>query len=190
MGLRFATAEDSVALLEIYGQYLDTPVTFEYALPTEAEFARRITDFGGAYPYLVWEENGKIFGYAYAHALGERAAYQWSAELSIYLDHSSTGQGLGRRLYGALTDILRLQGIHTVYGCVTVPNERSEKLHAALGFRLAGTWRSSGYKCGAWHDVAWFEKPIAPYQQDPAPFRPIGTIPAETLEKILRQYGT
>ena len=139
-------------------------------------------------PYLVCEIDGKIVGYAYAHRQAERAAYQWNAELSVYLDRSCTSRGLGRRLYGALMDILRLQGIRTVYGCVTVPNEKSEGLHRALGFRRLGTYRSTGYKCGAWRDVAWFEKPIAPYDQNPEPIRPVEDIPAEALAAILKRY--
>ena len=78
--------------------------------------------------------------------------------------------------------------IHTVYGCVTVPNEKSEGLHQALGFRRLGTYRSTGYKCGAWRDVAWFEKPIAPYDENPEPIRPVGDIPAEALAAILKRY--
>ena len=152
---RFAAPADSAALLKIYGEYLDTPITFECALPSEAEFAGRIAAVGREYPYLVCLEKGRIVGYAYAHRQAERAAYQWNAELSVYLDRSCTSRGLGRRLYGALIDILRLQGIRTVYGCVTVPNEKSEGLHQALGFRRLGTYRSTGYKCGAWRDVAF-----------------------------------
>ena len=121
MEIRFAAEADAPALLAIYAQYIETGITFEYQLPTREEFARRIRDFGGTYPYLVCEENGCIVGYAYAHRQAERAAYQWNAELSVYLDRSCTSRGLGRRLYGALIDILRLQGIRTVYGCVTVP---------------------------------------------------------------------
>ena len=188
MGFRFAAPADSAALLAIYGQYLDTPTTFECVLPSEEEFAGRITAFGGTYPYLVWEEDGRIRGYAYAHRQAERAAYQWNAELSVYLDRDCTGRGVGRRLYSALVDILRLQGIRTVYGCVTLPNEKSEGLHRTMGFHKLGTYHSAGYKCGAWHDVAWFERPIAPYDQDPAPIRSIGEIPAETLAEILRRY--
>ncbi len=188
MGFRFAAPTDSTALLAIYGQYLDTPTTFECVLPSEEEFAGRITAFGGTYPYLVWEEDGRIRGYAYAHRQAERAAYQWNAELSVYLDRDCTGRGVGRRLYSALMDILRLQGIRTVYGCVTLPNEKSEGLHRTMGFQKLGTYHSAGYKCGAWHDVAWFERPIAPYDQDPAPIRSIGEIPAETLAEILRRY--
>ena len=93
MALRFASAADAAALLAIYGQYLDTPVTFEQDLPSEAEFARRIASYGGTHPYLVWEEGGRPVGYAYAHQLGERTAYQWSAELSVYLDRGWTARG-------------------------------------------------------------------------------------------------
>ncbi|WP_249317901.1 GNAT family N-acetyltransferase [Yeguia hominis] len=72
--------------MRIYGQYLDTAITFEYTLPTEAEFAARISDILRGYPYLIWEENGAILGYAYAHRAQERQAYQWNAELSVYVE--------------------------------------------------------------------------------------------------------
>ena len=148
-------------------------------------FTERIRSIRAAYPYIVCEEDGRIWGYAYAHRQAERAAYQWNAELSVYLDRSRTGQGLGRRLYTALMEMLRLQGIHTVYALVTVPNEKSEGLHGSMGFRHMGTQRSTGYKDGAWRDVAWFEKQIAPYDPDPAPLAPIGQVPLERLAEIL-----
>ena len=185
MNIGFAAVGDAGELLAIYGQYIETPTTFECALPAEAEFAERIRSIRSAYPYIVCEEDGRVWGYAYAHRQAERAAYQWNAELSVYLDRSRTGQGLGRRLYTALMEMLRLQGIRTVYALVTVPNEKSEGLHGSLGFHHMGTQRSTGYKDGAWRDVAWFEKQIAPYDPDPAPLAPIGRVPAERLAEIL-----
>ena len=185
MTFRFAEEADAPALLAIYGQYIDTPITFECELPSEESFAERIRSIRSAYPYIVCEEDGRVWGYAYAHRQAERAAYQWNAELSVYLDRSRTGQGLGRRLYTALMEMLRLQGIRTVYALVTVPNEKSEGLHGSLGFRHMGTQRSTGYKDGAWRDVAWFEKQIAPYDPDPAPLAPIGQVPLERLAEIL-----
>ena len=155
----------------------------------EAEFARRIASYGGTHPYLVWEEGGRPVGYAYAHQLGERAAYQWSAELSVYLDRGWTARGIGRRLCGALLELLRLQGVRTAYGCVTVPNPASEGLHRALGFRTAGIWRSAGFKCGAWRDVAWFEKPLASYEPDPGPLLPIGAVPPAERAAVLARYS-
>lgn len=188
MKLRFAAPADSGALLAIYGQYIDTPVTFEYVLPSGEEFARRVEDISRDYPYLVCEDGGKLVGYAYAHRQMERAAYQWNAELSVYLDREYTARGLGKKLYGCLMELLRLQGVRTVYGVVTVPNEKSEGLHRAMGFHTMGVCRSTGYKSGAWHDVALFEKAIAPYDRDPAPFRLIRELPEERLADILKQY--
>ncbi len=184
--IRFAAISDSPALLNIYSQYIDTPITFEYTLPTREEFAERIRTISQAYPYLVWEENGSIAGYAYGHKHKERETYQWNAELSIYLDRSHTSKGLGTKLYTALMEILKLQGVRTVYGFVTVPNEKSEGLHRSMGFCQSGLSRNTGYKCNAWHDVACFEKALAPYGSNPAPVLPIGKIPRERLEQILR----
>lgn len=185
MDIRFATERDSAALLGIYRQYIGTPITFEYDLPTEAAFAQRIRDITAVYPYLVCGEDGRTVGYAYAHRQAERAAYQWNAELSVYLDRAYTGRGLGKRLYGTLMALLRLQGVRTVYALVTIPNEKSEKLHAAMGFRHMGTQRSTGYKDGAWRDVSWFEKTIAPYGSDPAPLLPIRQVPAGQIAAVL-----
>ena len=96
MIIRFAEETDSRELLRIYGQYMDTPITFEYVLPSEEEFAGRIRSIRReGYPYLVCEEDGRAVGYAYAHRAFERAAYQWDAELSIYLDKGHTAAGLG-----------------------------------------------------------------------------------------------
>lgn len=187
MKFRFATPADSSALLTIYGQYLDTPITFECVLPSEAEFAARIADISAEYPYLVCEDSGRIIGYSYAHRLFERAAYQWDAELSIYLDKGDLSRGLGTRMYKMLMEILTLQGVKTVYGIVTVPNEKSEKLHETLGFRRLGTLQNTGYKAG-WHDVTWFEKPLAAYDGGPEPMMPIGSVPREALEAVLRKY--
>ena len=110
MNIRIATIEDSGAIRAVYAPYIDTPVTFETALPTIEEFEGRVAGILPEYPYLVCEKDGRIIGYAYACRHRERAAYRWNAELSVYLDGAFVAKGLGRRLYGALIDLLRLQG--------------------------------------------------------------------------------
>ena len=104
------------------------------------------------------ERGGQIVGYAYAHRIRERAAYDWAAELSIYLAPAAQGQGVGTALYRCLIDLLEMQNLRILYGCVTLPNEKSERLHQKLGFSLAGVWHGSGWKFDSWHDVGWFEK--------------------------------
>ena len=189
MLFRTVRGEDIPALLKIYAQYIDTPVTFETELPSAAEFRARVAEISAFYPYLVLEEEGKIVGYAYAHRQMERAAYGWNAELSVYLDRNVLSGGIGKRLYGALCDVLCVQGVRNVYAGVTLPNARSEGLHAACGFRLIGIYRNTGFKNGRWHDVAWYEKQIAPYDVPPLPIRPVGAVKDSELKNILDKYS-
>ena len=189
MGIRMATAADAAELLAIYGQYIDTSITFEYTLPTLAEFTDRITGILGEYPYLVWEEDGRILGYAYAHRHMERAAYQWNAELSVYLDCSARRRGLGRRLYGALMELLTMQGVLTAHALVTSPNPASQALHEAMGFSLLAVHRLAGFKAGAWHDVLWYEKVLSPRAPDPVPPVPCSALPKERVEAVLEAFS-
>ena len=189
MGIRMAAAADAAALLAIYNQYIDTSITFEYTLPTEAEFRARITGILGEYPYLVWQEDGRILGYAYAHRHMERAAYQWNAELSVYLDRAARGRGLGRRLYGALMELLTMQGVLSAHALVTSPNPASQALHQSMGFGLTAVQRLAGYKNGAWHDVLWYEKELAPRGPEPAAPVPLSALPQSQVAAVLEAYS-
>ena len=186
MQLRFAVPEDAAALLRIYREYIDTTITFEYALPAEAEFAGRIAAFtADGYPYLALFDGEQPAAYAYAHRAQERAAYGWNAELSIYIARAYSHRGLGRLLYTALMDLLRLQGVKTVYGVVTSPNPASEALHEAMGFRRAAHFRDAGYKNGRWCDVTWFERELSAHEAAPAPLRPVSAVPE--ADDVLRR---
>ncbi len=187
MNLRFASQEDVPGLLAIYECYIPTNVTFEYVLPSKEEFSRRVASTSAIYPYLAAVEGERLLGYAYAHQIAERAAYHWGAELSIYLHPDAAGKGLGRRLYRALIELLRLQGVRTVYGLVASPNPASEGLHQSLGFQRMGIQHNAGYKNGSWIDLLWFERGIAPYTPEPAPLLPIGQIPNAQVQFILAQ---
>lgn len=183
--VRLATPHDAEACRAIYAQYITSATTFESTLPSIDEFTRRIQTISARYPYLVIERNGIVIGYAYAHEFKERAAYQWSSELSIYLDGKTKRNGLGKALYVCLINLVQVQGVRTVYGIVTMPNFASEKLHESLGFIKTGTMHNSGYKDGAWHDVAWFEKPIAPYTDAPEKLIAFSEIATATIDEIL-----
>jgi len=185
---RLAAEQDAAALLAIYEPYIrNTAVTFECETPSLKEFAARIRGISADYPYLVCCADGKIVGYAYGHRQMQRDAYQWNAELSVYIGRGWQCRGIGKALYGALIEILRLQNVRNVYGGVTMPNAGSESLHAALGFTKLGTYHSTGWKCGAWHDVAWFEKQIGSCDLKPQPFRSIKTLPPGSADEILRR---
>ena len=169
MGIRFAAEADAPALLAIYAQYIETGITFEYELPSREEFARRIREFGGTYPYLIWEEDGRIVGYAYAHRQAERAAYQWNAELTVYVRRGREGLGIGTALYGALIPKLREMGLVNLYGVLGLPNPGSEALHRHFGFTRQGLYPRMGFKLGEWHDVAQYGLRLTPPDRPPEP---------------------
>ena len=187
MEIRFVVPDDSRALLDVYAQYVDTPVTFECALPSEHEFSERIAAVSAWDPWLVSGEGGQLAGYACAHRYMEREAYQWGAELSVYLDRNHTSRGLGKRLYRMLMEILIRQGVRTAYARVTLPNAGSRALHESLGFREVGICRNAGYKRGTWHDVMWYEKQLAPYDENPAPLKSVRELPQECLLEMISQ---
>lgn len=77
--IRTATPDDAAALLAIYAPYVTkTAITFEYEVPSEEEFRRRIGATLETYPYLVAEQGGKIIGYVYASPFHTRPAYDWN----------------------------------------------------------------------------------------------------------------
>ena len=109
--LRPCTPVDAEQICGIYNHYVrETVVTFEESPVTPADMARRIADVTTRLPWLVWEVDGTILGYAYATPWKARAAYRYAVEASIYLSESATGRGLGSRLYLALIDQLRQKG--------------------------------------------------------------------------------
>ena len=167
--IRLAQDDDAAAALAVYAPYLATPVTFEDEGPSLEEFRARVEGIRALYPFLVAERAERVVGFAYAHRQAERAAYGWNVELSVYLAAGETGAGIGRALYEALLDLVRAQGAKAAYALVTVPNEASERLHAALGFERIGLQPKAGWKAGAWHDVAWLRKQLAPCEGAPEP---------------------
>ena len=175
--IRNAVLEDAPRILEIYSYYVEhTAITFEYIVPSLDEFQARMRNTMKKYPYLVIEQNGWVQGYAYAGPFVGRAAYDWSCELSIYLDHNARKSGLGRRIYDALTECLKAMGILNMYACIGYPqvedeylNKNSQQFHAHLGFQTVGQFHNCGYKFGRWYDMIWMEKIIGEHKPDQAP---------------------
>ena len=61
--IRFATPADAGRILEIYVPYItDTIISFEYDVPTLADFTARVERISGKYPYLVYERDGVVVG--------------------------------------------------------------------------------------------------------------------------------
>ena len=175
--IRIARPEDAAAIHAIYTPHvLQGMATFETELPGEAAMRDRIAARLPHYPWLVWEEAGRILAYAYASRFRERAAYDWIAETSIYVHEDAQRRGIARRLYGALLDGMRLQGINQAVGVITLPGEPSVAMHEAMGFQPAGVWRKAGYKLGRWWDVGVWQKELQPPTSPPSPVVPFAEL--------------
>ena len=160
-------ARDAAACLAIYAPYVsDAATSFEDVPPTEQEFAERIEHTSRGYPWIVLEEGGRIVGFAYATQHRARAAYRWAADVAIYVDRACHGRGAGRRLYTALLELMRRQGLRIACAGITIPNDASIALHRAVGFEPVGTSPAIGWKAGAWRDVSWWQLQLAPGADD------------------------
>ena len=157
--IRLATVADVPQILKIYGPYVEnTAISFEYEVPSLESFTQRFLKYTEQFPWLVWEEEGAVLGYAYGSAPFERAAYRWCAEASIYLAPQVHGRGIGKALYAALEAILTLQGYVKVYSLITTANEPSIRFHEAVGYRFMCEMPDCGFKQDTWHGVVWLEK--------------------------------
>ena len=238
MKLRLATPRDAEALLEIYAPYVkQTAISFEYDVPSAAEFAERIEQTLQRYPYLlayvsdeaacaddernenfkisasaagaeseilpadeardctsaakqngvnlivatkqsgVNLKHGQILGYAYASVFKERAAYDWSAECSVYVSQNVRAFGIGRLLYETLQRALKAQNIANMNACIACGddeylNDASVRFHERMGFRFIGRFERCAYKFGRWYDMAWMQKPIGEHLQNQPAMRP------------------
>ena len=157
--MRLVTEADAPRILEIYAPIVqETTISFEYEVPGEDEMRQRIRGkLEHGYPWLVMENDDLLLGYAYAGQWRDRAAYDWTVETTVYVNSAARRGGIGRTLYGALFNVLHLQGFVQAVAGVTLPNDASVGLHQAVGFIPTGVTHNAGYKFGMWNDVAFFE---------------------------------
>ena len=187
--IRIAEERDLPEILSIYAPYvLETTHTFEYDVPTAEEFLARFRSVTAVFPWLVWEEEGRILGYAYGSAPFERAAYRWSSETSVYLRPDARGRGIGRKLYTALEQILTLQGFLRNYAIITSENSGSLAFHKSLGYRTAAEMPGCAYKFGRRLGIVWMEKDLTT-PKIPSKFPDIWPFLRQDAEKLIDILG-
>lgn len=190
MQIRLAQVSDAEQILEIYAPYVEkTAITFETTVPTVREMAQRISMVLEHHPWIVIEKDREILAYAYATKHRERAAYRWSADLSVYVKEEFHGKGFGKALYAVLLELLKYQGYHNIYAGICLPNEASVGLHESFGFKKVAHYHQVGYKMGAWHDVGWWELPLLEHLPNPSEPIPIKEVEESCLLKAF-QLGT
>jgi phosphinothricin acetyltransferase len=148
-------------------------ISFEAEAPDAAEMARRIAKTLEVFPWLVMERDGAVDGYAYASRHRERVGYQWSVDVSCYVNERSRGRGVGKALYRRLLAVLRRQGIQNAFAGIALPNAASVALHESVGFVKIGEYRQVGFKLGAWWDTGWWQCRLGEFPANPQPPLPL-----------------
>src|SRR5437762_13398075 len=98
--IRLARPDDGAAAARIYDPVVArTAISFELDPPGPVEMKRRIVTALAFAPWLVEERDGIVRGYAYASKHRERAAYQWSVDVGVYVDEEHRRSGVGKALY-------------------------------------------------------------------------------------------
>jgi L-amino acid N-acyltransferase YncA len=156
--IRPVLIEDSQRICEIYNHYvLNTSISFEEEPVSRDEMAKRISTITGSYPFLVYELDGVLLGYAYANRWKERAAYRFTAEVTVYIDKNHLGKGIGIKLLEELLRTVREYNIHALMAVIALPNDSSIRLHEKYGFKKAAHFPEVGYKQNRWIDVGYWE---------------------------------
>jgi phosphinothricin acetyltransferase len=180
--VRLAEPADAAGVQAIYAPIVrDTAISFETDPPSVEEMSRRIVSTSPHFPWLVCSDDCEIHGYVYASRHRERAAYRWSADVTVYVHERARRSGVGRALYSTLLALLGLQGYHRAYAGITLPNAGSVGLHESLGFTPIGVYPAVGYKLGEWHDVGWWQRGLRPSARNPAEPMPVAAAANHSL---------
>jgi len=157
--IRPTETKDTKQICDIYNHYiLNTIVTFEEEAVEADSIQERIEQTqSNNLPWLVFEENDNVLGFAYASKWKSRCAYKHSVESTIYLAQDAMGRGLARSLYGQLLEDIKRRNIHAIIGGIALPNDASIALHERLGFEKVAHFKEVGFKFNEWIDVAYWE---------------------------------
>lgn len=156
--IRPVSLADAPRIAEIYNRFvLETTVSFEEEPLTVSQMEERIRAFSTNGSYSVYEVDGRVEGFCYAHPWKERPSYRHTLEVTIYLTEACQGKGVGTELMHRLIDHCRTIPAKALIACITAENEASVKFHAKMGFEKVSHFRAVGFKQGRWLDVVDME---------------------------------
>ncbi len=107
---------------------------------------------------LIATYNDTTVGWAALSPVSSRCVYGGVAEVSVYVDTSHTGKGIGAKLLEALIAGSEKEGLWTLQSGVFPENIASLNIHNKLGFRTIGYKEKIGKMKGIWRDNILLER--------------------------------
>ena len=159
VSVRPAADTDLDAVAAIYDREVrEGTATFDLTPPPRSKWEDLLASPHPGDHFLVAVAQGELLGFAYSSAFRPKGAYDRTREVTVYVDPSAAGCGVGRLLYDDLLDRMRRGGVRTALACISLPNDASERLHRACGFERQGVLRDVGRKFDRWIDIVWWQK--------------------------------
>jgi phosphinothricin acetyltransferase len=149
---------DTSQIVEIYNYYvLNSIITFDRVPFSIEEYTAKIKNISTNFPYIVFEENNEILGYAYANSWRTKPSYNQTVESTVYVKHGIHGKTIGSQLYTELLKQLKELEFHAIIGGISLPNDPSIKFHEKFGFEKVAHFKEVGKKFGKWIDVGFWQ---------------------------------
>ncbi|QGU96378.1 GNAT family N-acetyltransferase [Clostridium bovifaecis] len=160
--VREAKVEDVPYVASIYNQGIEDRVaTLETRLRDNTEMLEWLSSRGERYKVIVIEDRENIVrGWASINLFNSRCCYSGVGDLSIYIDRSIRGKGLGKILLSSVLKTAKKQEFHKLVLSTFESNEAGKSLYRALGFREVGTYENQGILDGKFINVTIMEKLI------------------------------
>jgi L-amino acid N-acyltransferase YncA len=155
ISIRSFHREDWTAVADIYRHGLETGnASFETEVPPFDVWIKKFHE----HLLFVAETHGKVVGWAGLQPVSVRKVYEGVVEVTIYIDPSHVGKGIGKMLMAHLIGESERSGIWTLYASIFPENTASIQLHRSAGFRQIGYREKIGQLNGKWRNTVLFER--------------------------------
>jgi phosphinothricin acetyltransferase len=156
--IRMAKIDDAAAIAEIYNHAIVyTTATFDTETKSLADRQQWLNQHNAKYPVLVATHQNEVIAFASLSRWSERAAYDDTAEISIYITPAHQNKGLGKNLLQAIIEAGKAGGLHSILSRITQGNDKSIYLHQLFGFEIVGVLKEVGIKFGKRLDVTMMQ---------------------------------
>ena len=138
--MRIATQQDLPVIVSIYNSTV--PTRQSTADITEVTVSEKMDWFKQHIPekrpLLVHEHNGMVIAWVSFQSFYGRAAYDHTAEISIYISPAYRGKGLGRILLSEALEMTRQLPVKTLVAFIFSHNSASIRLFLSFAFEEWG----------------------------------------------------
>ncbi|MCT8975174.1 arsinothricin resistance N-acetyltransferase ArsN1 [Clostridium sp. CX1] len=157
---RKAKIEDILFITNIYNEGIEDRIaTLETRIRDIDEMKEWFTTRGERYKVVVIEDSqGIVRGWASINVFNSRCCYSGVGDISVYVERTMRGKGLGKKILNYLIEIAKEQDFHKLILSTFESNEIGKRLYKSTGFREVGTYINQGILDGKFVNITIMEK--------------------------------